>query len=756
MSFMSSLFRRRRKVTPVGTTLESGVTVQRDLRPAILKGLMFISLVVLAVLALPRDNVLELSASTGELWTKPDVAADFDFAIHKSDEELRLERQQIRLRTPPLFARVPDALANMQTHRDTVRSQIDRLYRSYRSLPFDSAGATILTPFFIEQQQAARFKLTPGQWSTLLSAYARGFRIDRALLRETYRIARNLATQGTMDIPHDSVLTDRIVIRNEVNNTDIEAALTNVVGLNDAYSTVEDELAERFTEQQVQIGIALFGAVFQPSLQYMQAETLANWTSRESNISPTEGVVTAGETIVEQGDLVTAEIQKRLASYELAIARKRGNQLGWTQTLGQFLLVTAILFFFALYLLLLRPAIFEDTKMMLLVTILFAIIIGLYLIAATVGGWGLYVVPVAMVSILLTIIFDSRVAIFGTVTLALLGGLILQMNYEYVLATVFAASLGIYSVRDIKNRSQFFISAGLVFLGFVLVLGGFALIRNTLLASFLSTLGKVGLHSFLIILAYPLLWVFERSFGITTDLTLLELSDTNLPLLKDLSIKAPGTFNHTLQVANLAEAAADRIGANALLTRVGALYHDIGKMEKPEYFVENQRVGVNPHDQLKPRMSALIIISHVKEGLEIGRQNGLPERVLQFIPSHHGTTLVEYFHRIAANAESADDPISESEFRYPGPKPDSKESGILMLADSVEAASRAMDSPSHKKFDALIQDIFNARIASGQLNNTSLNFRELAEIKETFLNMLAGMYHARIKYPDKPENADAD
>ncbi|MEX0748285.1 MAG: HDIG domain-containing metalloprotein, partial [Rhodothermales bacterium] len=260
----------------------------------------------------------------------------------------------------------------------------------------------------------------------------------------------------------------------------------------------------------------------------------------------------------------------------------------------------------------------------------------------------------------------------------------------------------------------------------------------------------------LLILAYPLLWVFERVFDVTTDLTLLELSDTNRPLLKELSLRAPGTFNHSLQVANLAEGAADAVGANALLTRVGALYHDIGKMLKPEYFVENQRPGTNPHTQLKPRMSALIIASHVKEGLEMGRQYKLPQRVLDFIPMHHGTTRIEFFYRKALDQRKDGDPeILESEFRYPGPRPHSKETGILILADSVEAASRSLSDPTHKRLESLIEMIFTARIEDGQLDRTDLTFRDLDQIKETFLSMLLGIYHVRVKYPGQIEAENA-
>jgi hypothetical protein len=327
----------------------------------------------------------------------------------------------------------------------------------------------------------------------------------------------------------------------------------------------------------------------------------------------------------------------------------------------------------------------------------------------------------------------------------------LGLDLEYTVATFFAGAFGIFSVRDIKNRGQFFVSAGLVFIGYLLVLTASWLYLGTPSDLYGRELLFAAVGASFTITASLFLWALERMFDITTDLTLLELSDTNNKLLRDLSLRAPGSFNHSLQVANLAEAAADRIGAHSLLTRVGALYHDIGKMLKPEYFVENQRAGVNPHDRLKPRMSALIIASHVKEGLEMGKEYNLPERVLTFIPTHHGTARIEYFYQKAVGRSEDEDssPVLESEFRYPGPKPQSKETGILMLADSIEAASRSLDDPSHKQLKSLIDLIFRERIDDGQLDETDLTFQDLRLVKDTFLKMLLGIYHVRVKYPDQ-------
>ena len=286
------------------------------------------------------------------------------------------------------------------------------------------------------------------------------------------------------------------------------------------------------------------------------------------------------------------------------------------------------------------------------------------------------------------------------------------------------------------------------------VLLGFELLRATPFDRvFFVDLVAVAVNAALILLAAPLLWGMERGFGVTTDIALLELSDTNRDILKNLSMKAPGTFNHSLQVANLAEAAADAVGANALRARVGALYHDIGKTLKPEYFIENQRPGENPHDNIKPSMSALVIAAHVKEGVILGKEQNLPKVVVDFIASHHGTGLIEYFYRKAQ--EDAEDPatVDESDYRYPGPRPRSNEQAIVMLADSVEAASRSLDKPTPKRLESLIDGIVAARIADGQLDESSLTFADVSRIKDAFHALLCGIYHFRVRYPDQAEEA---
>jgi cyclic-di-AMP phosphodiesterase PgpH len=729
---------------------------------------IFAVLVVLTVLAFPRGDIYRFAAQVGEEWRYETLRAPFSFAIRKDADELAEERRQARESTPPLFLDSPAAQAQMTANREEVEAQMDRIFEAYESFVVNRVRgrgpeASTDSARYMDFRRQARLKATPEQWRRLEIAWngriqaltpaqdiETGNRLDEIALQEAWELGTILVRQGVLDVPLDSVDTERIQVRNEEDRIDRFKDIDSVFGLNEAYDYAQTEFELRYSRDPVLGGLAgaFFRAIFQPSFIYMRAETLLAMRQAEQRVAPTRGAVSEGEVIVREGQRVTEEIRQQLSSLERSMQDRGVAPIQWRLSLGQFLLTLATYLIFFLYLFLLRRNIFEDNRKVFLIALLFGLVIGMYAIAIRMPDPMMLVVPVAIASILITVMFDSRVGIFATLTLGLIGGHLLGYDFQYAFATIFAGAIGVFSVRDIKNRGQFFLSAGLVFVGYLMVLGAGWLIFETPGDRIAQTLVQIGVNSFLLIMAYPLLWVFERAFDVTTDLTLLELSDTNRPLLKELSLRAPGTFNHVLQVANLAEAAANSIEANALLTRVGALYHDIGKMLKPEYFIENQRSGDNPHDALKPRMSALIIASHVKEGLEMGRQHRLPQRVLDFIPMHHGTTRIEYFYRRAVEQRGEDDPeVQEAEFRYPGPRPQSNETGILLLADSVEAASRSLPDPTHKRLETLIDMIFKARIEDGQLDETELTFSDLAVIKDTFLSMLAGMYHVRVQYP---------
>ena len=765
----------KQKSRPVGTKLEKGLASpdKSGRIQWVYSGSILLVLVLLTLAAFPRSNVYQYTVEVGDEWHGESLVAPFDFSIYKSEADLEAERAALRENTPPYFRVSADAQGVMVANRDTLIQQLDQVfdawtaYRVHR-LRGEMAEGEADSLRHLDLRRAARLTITSEQWRLLADSYAERMpelsaalpqfntsRPDENLLNQAWRVASQLLVVGVLDVPQDSVLSERIVIRNDVNRTETIRAKDNTYGLDEAYSYAERQFQQSEDSLSVVLGDAFFRAIFTPSLSYLRAETIRERQRLEQRISLVRGRVAEGETIIEQGGQVTEGIHAQLTSFERAWQERGGENILWRVLLGQFLVVLAAYFLFFLYLYLLRRPIFANKRSMLVLAILFSIVVGLFAIALHVEFLRMYIVPVAIAPVLITVIFDSRVGIFAALTLALLGGQLLYYNFEFTFATFLASALGVFSVRDIRNRRQFFISAGMVFLGYLVVLAASAIFFGEPLQVFFGDMLPASISAFLLLLAYPLLWIAERAFGITTDLTLVELSDMNNPLLKQLSLEASGTFNHTLQVANLSEAAADAVGANSLLVRVGALYHDIGKLAKPRYFVENQRSGGNPHDDLKPRMSALIIASHVKEGLEKGREHNVPERVLDFISMHHGTSRIEFFYRQALDQHKKGEPeVLESEFRYDGPRPNTKETGILMLADSVEAASRSLSDPTHRRLETLIEDIVAGRLADGQLDDTDLTFRDLSQIKRTFLSILLGIYHIRIRYPGQDEEED--
>ena len=770
MDINKFLRRFRRKIRPVGENLEKGRKSDDQLitKNIFLKSIIFLTLLLVSYVAFPKSELYQFSVEPGEAWRNEMLRAPFDFPIYKDQGVIESEKRNIRFTTAPYFSEIPLAKAKMMAKRDTVKNQLDRIFTTYAQFLENKSRDSLRwavqdSLLVLDLKRTARLRLTTEQWEYLITAFmaqvadsngvvlsAGEKRLDQELLEQSWSIANSLMRVGIIDIPLDSVFTEEIIIRKTDESIDLRRNKDDIVGVNEAFVFAEEKFATSFPARShyARLGNAFFRAIFQPSLSFMRAETYREWNRKEERLSPTRDMVSAGSIIVNKGDRVNEEIIRKLSSLERAQREKSGNRVPWKIGLGQFIFTLAVFFIFFLYLFVLRRQIFDDNRKVLLIVLLFIGIIGTFAIVIRSSVFNIYAIPVAIVPVMLTVLFDSRVALFGLLTLAFIGGHFNGYDFEFAFSTLFAGFLGVFSVRDIKNRGQIFLSAAIVGLGYAVILVSSWLVFDVSTTVLSGDLMSVTINAALLIVVLPLLWVFERAFDITTDLTLLELSDTNRPLLKELSIRAPGTFNHSLQVANLAEAAADAIGANALLTRVGALYHDIGKMVKPEYFVENQRSQTNPHDHVKPRMSSLIIASHVKEGLEIGRNYNLPKLVLSFIPMHHGTTLIEYFYRKAQELEENDQSsVLESEFRYPGPRPNTRETGILMLADSVEAASRSINEPTHKRLEGLIESIFKARVNDHQLDDTDLTFRDLDKIKETFLAMLIGIHHGRVKYP---------
>ncbi|MBO6632075.1 MAG: HDIG domain-containing protein, partial [Psychroserpens sp.] len=357
-----------------------------------------------------------------------------------------------------------------------------------------------------------------------------------------------------------------------------------------------------------------------------------------------------------------------------------------------------------------------------------------------------YVVPLCILPLVLKAFFDARLGLFAHVLTVLLLGFIVPNSYEYMFLQIIAGIVTILTVSELYKRANLFISVGQITLIYIVAYFAFFVIQEGDISNLdPRTFGLFILCGLATLFVQPLIYIYEKLFGLVSDVSLLELSDTNTKLLKELSNKAPGTFHHSLNVANLAEASANEIGANAMLIRVGALYHDIGKMKNPTYFTENQATGINPHDELSSYESAQIIIDHVLDGIEIAKKNNLPDRVIDFIRTHHGTSMVYYFYR---KEKDLDANVKEEDFRYPGPKPFSKETAILMMCDSVEAASRSLKEPNTAKIDKFVESIINKQMEDGQFLNANITFKEIQSIKKILKYKLANIFHLRIEYPE--------
>ncbi|TDI76481.1 MAG: HDIG domain-containing protein [Bacteroidetes bacterium] len=782
MSFLSKIGLRKRSVRPVGSNLEKGdASTRRSFRIKIaIKASILLTLVVASMFSFRRGSDFEYAVAVDDVWRWEDLIAPYDFPILKTDSEIQADKESIRASTLPIFNVPADVTVAFQQRLDSLSSEIEMALSLWTSSEIGRSRGRLVQAksdsiAYREAREIVALTLTEVQWRDLLESYANstpGYssssrtRSSATLNQQITTLVWNTGTallrRGVLNISKDSLYASRIMSRNLAARSQTPEVVSNLISINTAMSSARLRFDGNFPVDpgRSDIAMAMFAHSLVPSHLYDRAATEDLWNSQERALSPTKNVVRTSEIIARKGDIVTEAILQRLISLEGEQKRRNQSAISWSRFFGQLILTVSTYLIFFLFLYLLRRDIFMDNKMMVLITILFLAIMGSFAFALRYALLDMYVVPVAIVAILLTVIFDSRVGIFATLTMALMGSHLLDYDFAYMYATLFACTVGIFSVRDIRNRGQFFISAGLVLTGYLAILAATYLLQNKPLDRLTYEMMFVAFNSALLLMAYPLLWGFERVFNITTDLTLLELSDTNSPLLKEMSMNAPGTFNHVLQVANLAEAAAASIGANALLARVGALYHDIGKSGKSEYFVENQAGMDNPHDHLRPSMSALIIANHVKEGLEVARKNRIPQAVQDFIPMHHGTTRIEYFYQRALAQHQPKEPeVQESEFRYPGPKPNTAETAILMLADAVEAAARALDKPSHKRLESLVGSILQAKMDDGQLDECSLTFANLKKIKATFLTVLMGVYHVRVKYPgdvDQERTDDTD
>jgi len=732
-----------------------------------IRALIFISFIAISVFSLPHATInSDFNYTVGQPWRMDDFTAPFTFAVNKTPEEIEAEKETIRRNIAPIYKVDNSASIAVQAKIDSLYRDIQPVldvYYTWRKSKEDSTQSLFSDSLrFVQIYNNIGIGLTEPSWNVLFNSYyqvqnnnlpSNRF-VGVSVKRELEKLIDQLLSEGIIDRSKSVLEQSEITVRNSATSTEITINISRIRDRKEANEFAQFTLNRKLNEQEAQLAIELYNKAILPNYLFNQTDTDTRITEAIATISETKGAIAQGQVIVRKGDIVTQERANILAS--LAQTRSENASLSerWIRFSGGVIVIIAISLVFFFYIFLYRRNISNHNGLFLLVFLTLSLV---SICTALIFRFDIaspYVIPIAIAPIILTIIFDSRVGIIAAVTLASLIGLVNGNDFEFTIATICACSMGVFSVRDIKDRSQFFFTTpGIVFATYILVTGGFALAKLSGWDMYLGQIFFIAINAVFILFTYPIILLFEKLFGITTDFTLLEMSDTNRPLLKELMTKAPGTFHHSLQVANLSEAAASTIHANPLLCRVGALYHDIGKTLKPAYFVENQGGGVNEHDKLKPQMSAMVIKAHVSEGVKMAEEYGLPETIIDFIRTHHGTSVIRYFYEKAKEDPTMNSILSEDQFRYDGPLPNTKETGILLLADGIEAASRAMKNPNYSKLETLVNRMVDDRVAEGQLSQCPLTFQDLHSIKEAFLNILVGVYHNRIEYPEEKKVA---
>ena len=695
--------------------------------------------VILIVMMFPKGESIESEVTEGAIWTNDDLIAEFSFPIIKDKQNYENEIRTAKNGVFPVFinnkGRNGDSLKIFAKYiLNVIDENLKKEKDAYLNPTFLSSKAfNVLLEKRKNQQQNKENSLNK-------------------LFVSLQTIIESISKNGILSIEKNTRTKDSIAVR--VGNIDRIEPLNKYVFLDQAREEVRNYIHSLNVTDDLNEALIEFTLYFvKPNLVYDEAATNLEIEQAKNNVSKYAGIVNENERIIAKHDRITKPVILKIESYKEAKGEEIGQEGILLQFLGKFLHISFFITILSIYLFLFRKKIFYDNTKIVLISILIVFISFItYLINhITVKAPIQYLIFVPAASMIFTIVFDSRVGFYLTVILSLIVGALRGNDYTFMAMNFIAGGLSVYTVRDIKNRSQIFRSFLYILIGYTASILAFGLERFAPVDSLFLEMVFAASNAFISpVLTYGLLIFFERLFKITTDLTLLELSNFDRPLLRDLARKAPGTFNHSMTMGTIAETAAEQIGANALLTRVGAYYHDIGKTISPQQFVENQMNNNNLHENLPPEESASIIVRHVNEGIELARQNKLPQELIDFIPMHHGTSISSYFYEKAKNLYGEEN-VKIEDYRYPGPKPNTKETAIVMLADSCESAVRSISEPDAQKVENMINNIFNTKLKDGQLDEAPITFRDITKMKEAFHSILISQHHRRIKYPKQDE-----
>ncbi len=658
----------------------------------------------LIVYIFPREVQFQYEYTKNSPWLHEDLIAPFDYAILKSEEQVKQERTQIESSTLLHFQL--DSNRRIQAQKQ-LRNQF---------IIHNTANKT-------EQLDSAVLHTTQ---SIVESVYKRGIR-----------------EQGDWS---DSLSDDDLIVLID-NKLEAEYTWSQFHTLQGAFDRVRNRLIQSTAQQEFEIIDNWLAGILAPNVVFDPLLTKQIIQDQIASLPKYAGKVAKNEKIIGRGDLVTEATISRLQSLEKELANKmNADEVDYVLS-GQIILVTLSVLVLLFFLSIFRQDIITASKKVVFILFLFTANAYLASIPGLIDSIDTYVLPFCLLPIIIRTFFDTRLASFIHVVSIIVIGLMVKNPFEFVFIQTITGLIAVFSLASLRKRSQLLVTVMIVFITYTLSYLGFSVIQEGTYDQIdFANIGYFAISSLLTLLSYPLMYFLERLFGFISDVTLMELADTNSPLLRKLASKAPGTFQHSLQVANLAEEAAIAINGDALLVRTGALYHDIGKSLNPIYFIENQSGNHNPHDDLSYEESAQVIINHVIDGIELGKKQGLPEQLIDFIRSHHGTTVTRYFY---AMSKKQNPEIAISGFQYPGPTPFSKETAILMMADSVEAASRSLKEHTVDSISNLVDQIIDGQAREQQFIRADITFKDISELKKLFKKRLMSIYHVRIEYPDE-------
>ena len=680
-------------------------------------------IIALGVLSLIYPNIgnFRYEYQKGKPWMHETLIAPFDFAIHKTEAELKENRDSLLANYSPYYQYKPEVLDEMTSK---FNSNFEKKWVAY------------------SQTESFR-SLTKNKSNISIE--------KKRLLLYFHDIISGIYDVGILE-DSNTKFTLPEKINRTVNNVSEKVESKNLYTPKIAYDYISNSLKNDFKSQNYQSFFQNLNldTYLSPNLLYNEDMSEKVKQSMLSNISLTKGLVTSGTRIALIGDIIDDDTFRILES----LKREYESILGSSQSHylimgGQSLLILASLVLLFLYLRNFRTQILEDNKKLLFILLLVILFVGLSSLIIKFPNINIYIIPFVLIPVVLRTLLDSRSALFIFIISLLLCGFLAPNSFEFLFLQLSAGIMAIYSLPQLERRGQLVITAIITFFTYSIVYFAFAITQEGSIQEIeWKNFIWFAINGLLLTFSYSLIYIFEKLFGFISDVTLIELANQNHPVLRQLIQQSPGTFQHSLTVANLAEAAINEIGGNPLLVRTGALYHDIGKMKNPVYFIENQMSNRNPHDSLEFDKSAQIITDHVKYGVQIAKKHKLPQQIIDFIQTHHGAGRVQYFYTSFKN-KYPEKEIDEEKFTYPGPDPFSKETAVLMMADSVEAASRSLKEKTPETIENLVINLIDKQISENRFEMADISFKNIHQVKQIFTQMLINIYHARIEYPEE-------